>query len=69
MTTTINNNERVFLLHGTGWNTQKYFCNLKDITDCAKQFEKNQPYTIYHLWNNKLYQLLNQEYYVHYKQG
>jgi len=53
MTTTINNHMRVFMLIGTGWNTQKYFCNMEDIVKCAGDFEINQPYEIYHFWNNK----------------
>lgn len=54
MTTTIDNNQRVFLLQGKGWNSQKYFCNLADLTNCAKQFEKNQPYEIKEFWNFRL---------------
>jgi len=57
MTTTINNNESVFLLQGTGWNTEKYFCNLADLVNCAKQFEKNQPYKVYRYFNFKLQKL------------
>ena len=53
MQTTINNDLRVFMLVGTGWNTQKYFCNMEDIVKCAGEFERNQPYNIYHFWNNK----------------
>jgi len=57
MQTIINNNESVFLLQGTGWNTEKYFCNLADLTNCAKQFEKNQPYNIFRYFNFKLQKL------------
>lgn len=53
MLTTIDNNQRVFMIYGTGWNTQKYFCNMPDIVKCAKEFEINQPYIICHFWNNK----------------
>jgi hypothetical protein len=53
MTTTINNNSRVFMLRGMGWNTQNYFCNMEDIVKCAGEFEKNQPYSIFHFWNGK----------------
>lgn len=53
MQTTIDNSQRVFLIHGTGWNSQKYFCNMADLVKCAKEFEVNQPYVIYHFWNNK----------------
>lgn len=51
MQTTINNDLRVFMLRGMGWNTQNYFCNMEDIVKCAGEFEKNQPYSIYHFWN------------------
>jgi hypothetical protein len=57
MTTVINNNHRVFLIQGTGWNTQKYFCNMEDIVKCAKQFEAHQPYRISHFWNYGLKRL------------
>lgn len=57
MITTINNNERVFLLQGTGWDNQKYFCNLADLTNCAKQFEQNQPYEIKEFWNFRLHKI------------
>lgn len=51
MQTIIDNTQRKFLLAGKGWNTQTYVCNMQDIEACAKQFEKNQPYTISHIWN------------------
>lgn len=57
MNTIINNDLRVFMIHGTGWNTQRYFCNMEDLETCAKEFEKNQPYQIYHFWNNKMQRL------------
>lgn len=57
MTTTIDNNQRIFILFGTGWNTQKYVCNMSDIVNCAKQFDKNQPYQIHHIWDYKLHKL------------
>ncbi len=53
MQTTIDNNQRKFLLIGKGWNTQSYVCNMQDIVTCAKEFEQNQPYTISHLWNGQ----------------
>lgn len=52
MTTTINNDLRVFMLAGTGWHTQQYFCNMEDLAKCAGEFEINQPYNIYHFWNS-----------------
>ena len=57
MTTTIDNNQRIFILQGTGWNTQKYICNMADIVKCAKEFDKNQPYTISHIWNYQIKKL------------
>lgn len=53
MTTTINNDLGVFMLRGMGWNTQNYFCNMEDLVKCAGEFEKNQPYSIYHFWNGQ----------------
>lgn len=53
MNITINNDLRVFMLVGTGWNTQKYFCNMEDLVKCAGEFEKNQPYSIYHFWDGQ----------------
>lgn len=53
MKTTIDNNQRVFLLQATGWSSAHFFCNMADIVTCAGQFEKNQPYTISHFWNGQ----------------
>lgn len=53
MTTTINNDLRVFMLRGMGWNTQNYFCNMEEIVKCAKEFETSQPYNIYDFWNGQ----------------
>lgn len=57
MKTTIDNNQRLFLLKRTGWNSQHYACNLADVVLCAKQFEKNQPYNVYELFNFKIKKL------------
>lgn len=57
MTTTIDNSQRIFILQGSGWNTQKYVCNMSDIVKCAGEFEMNQPYTISHIWNYKIQKL------------
>lgn len=54
MNTTIDNNQRIFLIYGTGWNTQKYVCNLADLAKCAAQFENNESYCICHIWDLKL---------------
>ena len=53
MTTTIKNNQKVFMLRGTGWCSDQYFCNMADIVKCAKQFGTNQPYKIFHFWDGK----------------
>ncbi len=54
MTTTINNNERVFLIHRNGYFTRDYFCNLADIPTILKTgLEPNDEYTISHYWNYK----------------
>lgn len=57
MKTTIDNNQRKFMLAGKGWNTQTYICNMQDIVKCAQEFEANQPYTISHLWNGEFKKL------------
>lgn len=55
--TVIDNQQRVFLVAGSGWNTQKYFCNMKDIVRCAQEFEPMQPYNISHFWNGSFKRL------------
>jgi len=54
MKTTINNEERVFAIFGQGWSSFKIFCNLKDLVKCCKSIEKNQPFKVYHFWNNSI---------------
>lgn len=54
MKTTIDNNQRKFLIYLTGWSSQSYVCNLKDIPLVLKEIEKHQPYKIAEVWNNKL---------------
>ena len=49
METTINNNERVFML--TGDMGKKVFCNLADIPKAVKTFDDPSEITIYHFWN------------------
>lgn len=51
--TVINNEHRVFMVHGFGWNTQRFFCNMEDLQMCCQRFEKKQPYHIFEFWNNK----------------
>lgn len=54
MTTTIENNERVFIVHRNGFFTRDYFVNLKDIpTIITQELEKNDEYIILEYWNKK----------------
>lgn len=52
--TTIDNNQRVFAIFGQGWSSFKIFCNLNDLVNCCKSIEKNEPFKIYHFWNNQM---------------
>lgn len=56
MTTTIDNNQRKFLVQSQGLGTNKdIFCNLADIPNVIKTaFEKNEEFKIYEFWNRKL---------------
>ncbi len=56
MTTTIDNNQRKFLVQSQGLgNTKDIFCNLADIPNVIKTaFEKNEEFKIYEFWNRKL---------------
>jgi hypothetical protein len=54
MTTVINNNERVFLIHRDGFFTRDYFCNLAQIPEILKtELEVNDSFTISEYWNKK----------------
>ena len=54
MKTTIDNNQRVFLVKRIGYFTNKAFCNLKDIPAViAEMCENNDEYIIYEYWNDK----------------
>lgn len=54
MTTTINNNERVFLIHRNGYFTRDYFCNPAQIPDILKsELEPHDEFTISEYWNSK----------------
>lgn len=59
MKTTINNNERKFLVQSQGFGSQKdIFCNLANIPFIlAEYFEPNEQYKIYEYWNRKLKQV------------
>lgn len=56
MKTTIDNNQRIFLIRSQGFGTQKdIFCNIKDIPKVLKNnFNKNDEFKIYHYWNRTL---------------
>jgi len=51
MTTTINNNERVFWVTGD-WTTS-IFCNIKDLEAACAEVEDKTTLKIRHRWNNK----------------
>jgi len=56
MKTTIDNNQRKFLVQSQGFGTQKdIFCNLHDIPFVlAESFEPNEEYKVFEFWNRKL---------------
>lgn len=56
MKTTIDNNQRKFLVQSQGFgNSFDIFCNLKDIPNVLAQDEtKNTEIKIYEYWNRKL---------------
>jgi len=56
MKTTIDNNQRKFLVQSQGFGGQTdIFCNLKDIPNVLKEgFEPKEPIKIYEFWNRRL---------------
>jgi hypothetical protein len=56
MTTTIDNNQRKFLVQSQGFGTQKdIFCNLANIPFIiAEYFEPHEEYKVFEYWNRKL---------------
>lgn len=56
MTTTIDNNQRKFLVQSQGFGGQKdIFCNLAQIPDVLKEvFEPNEEFKVFEYWNRKL---------------
>ena len=56
MKTTIDNNQRKFLVQSQGFGNQKdIFCNLRDIPNVLKEhFEPNEEFKIFEYWNRKL---------------
>lgn len=53
MKTTIDNNQRVFMIARGGLSTRHFFCNLKDIPMVLAELEMHDPFTISELWNGK----------------
>ena len=51
MITTINNNERIFLL--TGDMGKALICNLKDLETCFNEFAEKDAVKIQHKWNGR----------------
>jgi len=56
MLTTIDNNQRKFLVQSVGFgNTYDIFCNLKDIPTVLNEVAPtNSEYKVYEYWNRKL---------------
>lgn len=59
MNTTINNNQRKFLVQSQGFGSQKdIFCNLANIPFIlAEYFEPNEEYKVFEYWDRKLKQV------------
>lgn len=51
MITTINNNERIFLLNGDMGQT--LICNLKDLEKCVNEYSDKDGLKIQHKWNGR----------------
>ena len=55
MKTTIDNNQRKFLVQSIGCGNIDIFCNLHDIPNVIKaNFEPNEEFKIFEYWNRKL---------------
>lgn len=55
MKTTIDNNQRKFLVQSVGYGQTDIFCNLADIpTVLHEAFEPNEDFKIFEFWNRKL---------------
>ena len=70
MKTTLDNNQRIFLIQSKGFSTKDIFCNLKDIPGIlAKQLDKHEQFVILQYWNRKFNKcskkLLNDMFSVH----
>jgi hypothetical protein len=55
MKTTIDNNQRKFIVQSQGWGTKDIICNLSDIPTVLKEgFEAHEEFKILEYWNRKL---------------
>lgn len=52
MKTTINNNQKIFML--TGDMNKSIFCNLKDVPSSFNSFDNKDDVKIFFFWNNKM---------------
>ena len=51
MTTTINNNQRIFLI--TGDYNSSFICNIQDVEMCCNAIGDKNSIKIQHKWNNR----------------
>ena len=51
MQTTINNNQRIFLV--TGDYNQSFICNIQDLEKCCNEIQDKNSIKIKHKWNNR----------------
>lgn len=54
MITTIDNNQRKFIVQACGWSSQSIVCNLNDLPTAIKEMRPTDPYIILEYWNNRL---------------
>lgn len=54
MTTTIDNNQRLFIVQRNGFSSDKVACNLKDIPKAIREFETNDSLTVHEFWSGRL---------------
>jgi len=50
MNTTINNNQRIFLV--TGDYNQSFICNIEDLERCCNEIQDKNSIKVQHKWNN-----------------
>lgn len=55
MITTIDNNQRKFLVQSKGWSNTDIFCNLADIPKVLKKaFSHKEEFQVFEYWNRRL---------------